>query len=340
MTDVQYTLVGNEEGGRFISVFVPGRAPLVADETHPSFDEILAGAQGGDAAVIELFDAAVSAANRFERITERVSVSNGRLFFDGDELNNSLSTQVVRFLKTGVADWKPLVSFFENVQENVNEHSRTMLYDWLAAEEFTITDDGMIVGYKGVYRKDGGGFESTSSGQATVNGVVHTGRIPQEIGDVVEMPRSSVAHNPAASCSTGLHVGTSDYANGFGDTLLEVIINPRDVVSVPSDAGGQKMRVCRYRVSQIIKRKVAAPVVTREKKGKTATAAAAILKVLGRRKKQGLDAAAIADKAGLKLQTARTTLSRLQKDGLIKVAGVEKGTKGAEVNLYLVSSSS
>ena len=34
--------------------------------------------------------------------------------------------------------------------------------------------------------------------------------------------------------------------------MLKVHINPRDVVSVPTDAQGEKVRVCRYRVVEII----------------------------------------------------------------------------------------
>ena len=34
--------------------------------------------------------------------------------------------------------------------------------------------------------------------------------------------------------------------------MLEIHINPRDVVSVPTDAGGAKMRVCRYTVASVV----------------------------------------------------------------------------------------
>lgn len=250
---VQYTIVGTDEGQQFVSVFIPGRAPMVADDSHPNFQEILAGAIMGDEGVADLFDVSIAAADRFEKLTERVSVANGRLYFDGIEVANELTAQVVRFMREGVDDWKPLVEFFERVADNPNFHSREQLYSWLAADDFTITADGMIVGYKGVHRIDSADgtemFESINAGTATVNGEVHNGRIPQGIGDIVEMPRNAVQFDPEVGCSIGLHVGTYGYADGFSQgALLEVHVNPRDVVSVPTDCGAQKMRVCRYKV--------------------------------------------------------------------------------------------
>ena len=253
MGNLKYHLISNDDQ-TFITVFVPGSQPLAADNTHANFEQIVAGALAGDEKVVDLFDLAKTAAARFDALkfenlagSERVTVSGGRVYLDGDEVDNSLTKQIVRFIKEG-EDFAPLVRFFEKVQQNPNEHSRNQLFDWLNADDFTITDDGDIMGYKGVQPTDNG-FQSISSGRAIVNGEVKEGRIPQNIGDVVEMPRSDVAHDPAVACHTGLHVGTYDYASGFAQgALLEVHVNPRDVVSVPSDCNAQKMRVCRYTV--------------------------------------------------------------------------------------------
>ena len=139
------------------------------------------------------------------------------------------------------------MNFYENILSNPNEHSREQLYGWLANyKSFTITYDGYIVGYKGVKTDADGNRWSTSSGKAIVDGEEVTGYIPNEDFSTVEMPRSEVQHNPRSGCSTGLHVGTHNYARGYGNTLIEVHVNPRDVVSVPTDCSSQKMRVCRY----------------------------------------------------------------------------------------------
>jgi hypothetical protein len=163
-----------------------------------------------------------------------------------------LTKQIVRFLEDG-EDFSPLVFFFDNVQQNPNEHSQEQLYEWLDRRDFTITDDGMIVGYKSVDSAGDDEFLSISQGKAIVNGQVQQGRIRQAIGDVVEMPRSEVEWDPSVGCHRGLHVGTWDYAKNFsGDTMLEIHVNPRDVVSVPTDCDAAKVRCCRYTVVDVL----------------------------------------------------------------------------------------
>jgi hypothetical protein len=155
-------------------------------------------------------------------------------------------------------DFEPLVKFMDNVMDNPNEHSRTQLYDWLSQRDFTITSDGYIVGYKGVER-NGDSYRSVSSGVEPVYVEVdgettrHTGRIPNPIGATVSMDRNLVQHDPSVGCHVGLHVGTYEYAKGWAHgALLEVHVNPRDVVSVPTDCSWAKVRTCRYQVVDVI----------------------------------------------------------------------------------------
>lgn len=252
MTDVQYTLVGTEDGSN-ISVFVSGSAPQVAHSSHPNFQKILEKVLAGDPTVIDLFDVGQTAVNYFDRVGERVTYANGKLYFDGDEINNTLTKQILRTLEDGADDFNPLVLFMEKVQNNPSEHSRDQLFDWLDAHDFTINAAGEIVGYKGVRVDGNGDFWSINSGRAIVDGAVFTGTIPNWVGANVEMPRSEVQFDPGRECSTGLHVGTWEYAKGFSrGAVLEVVVDPRDVVSVPTNSGAQKMRVCRYYVSKVI----------------------------------------------------------------------------------------
>lgn len=238
------------EGRASITVLVNGKL-LVATDTHPAWDSILEAARSPhpqDADTVEaLFDATAPIAERFDSLSERVSVAHGRIYFDGEEVDNSLTQQVIRFLRAGL-DFTPLVRFFEKVQTNPNPHSRAMLFDWLRDRDFTITSDGDFLAYKGV-RPTVSGYESISRGTAIVNGETQHGAIRNDVGDVVTMPRAGVAFDPEVGCSTGLHAGTWDYAHGFArGAVLTVRINPRDVVSVPTDSSAAKLRVCRYLV--------------------------------------------------------------------------------------------
>lgn len=243
-----YTIVGDEDGSNIV-VFVPGNPPAVAHDSHPNFEAIVAGAKAGDEDVLALFDIAATVATRFERLSERITTAFGRLYFDGVEVANALTAQVIRFLDAGLEDWRPLVAFFEKVQGNPDAHSREQLYAWLDGRDFAITKSGDIVGYKGVAKDGDGALVSVHAGRAIVNGEQVSGHIPNPLGALIEMPRNEVTADPALGCHKGLHVGTYDYAIGYASgAMLEVHVNPRDVVSVPTDCDAQKMRVCRYRV--------------------------------------------------------------------------------------------
>lgn len=68
------------------------------------------------------------------------------------------------------------------------------------------------------------------------------------------MKREAVDANADVHCSKGLHVGALAYSGpggwywSNGDRVVICKINPRDVISVPNDHNGQKMRVCEYEV--------------------------------------------------------------------------------------------
>ena len=259
---IKYNLVsvGNESS---VTAFIDGEM-YVANQDHRNWDAIVAGITSGDESVVRLFDASEAVATRFERLTDRVSVKSGQVFFDGDPLNNTLTDQILRFLEAD-EDFMPLVNFLEKVSLNPEPHSREQLYNWVAARpSITITEDGDLIAYKGLYleeREDGDVvYLSVHSGDAIVNGELFENRqIPQRIGDTVEMPRSQVEFNPAVGCSTGLHAGTFDYSRSYGSARVKVAINPRDVVSVPTEHNEAKIRVCRYVVIDVAEEEVNAP---------------------------------------------------------------------------------
>lgn len=257
MPDIQYSLIDNN-GHKNITVFYNGEMHAATD-SHRMWDEIVAGAKANDPSVIDLFDIAAVAQSRFERLSDRVTVKGGKIYFDNQPTHNALTEQVVRFIDDGQQDFRPLVEFFEKVQSNPNEHSREQLYTWLATHDFTILPNGNFIGYKGV-RDNSGSYESISHGTAISDGIEYTGAIPNPIGAVVEMPRDAVQHDPSVGCHTGLHVGTWDYAHSFArGAVLKVEVNPRDVVSVPTDCSNAKLRTCRYTVLDVISAPVDGP---------------------------------------------------------------------------------
>ena len=254
--------------GETLTVYLPGDSPIAVSDSHPHFAGILSGAKAGDPArdLIGLADLSVAVSDRLASLSERVAVANGRVYFDGDQVDNNLTRQIVRFLDEGVNDWRPLVSFMDNLALNPQDHSRRQLFDWLSGRDFTITDDGHLIAYKGVQSGNAeGAYVSAASGGAYVDGQWIDGQVPNHVGAVVTLPRGQVTFDPAVGCSVGLHAGTFDYAQGYASgALLKVKINPRDVVSVPTDSAAAKIRVCRYEVLDTIDAPETAPVIFAE----------------------------------------------------------------------------
>lgn len=77
----------------------------------------------------------------------------------------------------------------------------------------------------------------------------HTRSMDIRIGTPVKMPREDCDNDPSRTCSRGLHVGTPQYVKDFGNSsrhILACLVNPMNVVAVPDEYDGQKMRCCEY----------------------------------------------------------------------------------------------
>lgn len=195
-----------------------------------------------------------------EALADAVSVVDGEQdgpqpyrIVHGDPVEEVLLATALRLTREN-ADLAPLGAFLKRLERNPSPASRSQLFGWLRAGGFTITREGLIVGYKSV-RDDG---LSAHAGKEPVT-VVHsdgttetvTGHVPYPVGATVWMPRHLVDDDRNSACSVGLHVGTYSYAQNFSQQMLVVLVDPADVVSVPVDASAQKMRVCRLRVAAI-----------------------------------------------------------------------------------------
>lgn len=149
-----------------------------------------------------------------------------------EQMPEALSRKLMELIDGG-HNTKSLENFWANLKENPSEESRKDLYGFLMANKIPITDDGHFIGYKSV-KKD---YKDA-----------YTGKIDNKPGTVVKFDRNQVDANRHQTCSFGLHVGAYSYASTYSELLLEVKVNPRDVVAVPPDYNQQKMRVCRYEV--------------------------------------------------------------------------------------------
>lgn len=200
-------------------------------------------------------------AEESEAISSRIKLVNGAVLKIGEHtITGPLSDQIMAMVKArrqdkslvSTDDWRSLINFAELLYDNVDSHIRNQLYAWLMYQikngRLTLTPEGKFLGYKGC-QKNGETIESIHSGPGIVNGEVMNGHLPNNPGDIVEMSREAVDNDPNSHCSTGLHVGSYNYANSFSRGVVVLVeVDPRDVVSVPYDYNGQKLRACKYRV--------------------------------------------------------------------------------------------
>lgn len=253
---VHYNLVGDSKGQTLTIIYSNGSIQPISS-SHAEFTRILGylvdtpNADIDEDRLRKMTDIAEAVTNRLTSLSERVAVRGGKVLFDGDEVGSAIADHILRLLQEDDEDgWRPLVNFLEKVATNPDEESRASLYSWLSANKFTLTTDGDFVAYKGVQIIDGVSH-SINRGTAFVDGVEYTGYIPNPLGATVTMPRASVQIDRSVGCSTGLHAGTYEYAKDFSRArVVTVLINPRDVVSVPTDCYSQKLRVSRYVVSE------------------------------------------------------------------------------------------
>lgn len=254
-SSISYQITSNDEFSG-ASILIDGE-PYTVSSSHPDWADIRDGLidETYDAdELLELINPAAGVAAGLTRLSERVTFDAGTIFFDGDELDNSLTKHIIRILNDSDSaeraekHYAPFVAFLEKLYTNPSKKSRKHLYSFVESHGITITDNGDFIAYKGV-NNDG---TSIHKGYGIVNGVVfESANLKNEVGAVVEIPRARVDNDRSVACSTGLHAGTYDYARSFAPRLLTVTINPRDVVSVPSDYQNAKIRVSRYVVKEL-----------------------------------------------------------------------------------------
>jgi hypothetical protein len=162
-----------------------------------------------------------------------VSIQGETLFWKGQEFHSVMATRMIQMLQEGFSI-EPFVLFMENLMQNPSYRSVNELYGFLENNNLPITPDGHFLAYKKVRNN----YMD-----------VHSGTFDNSVGKVCEMERNQVDDKAENTCSNGLHFCSQEYLKHFGgERLMIVKINPRDVVSIPTDYNNSKGRTCRYEV--------------------------------------------------------------------------------------------
>lgn len=229
-----------------------GGQPFMFDHAHPQYAALVECVHAGDA---DEFVRLIDTGNEIENWSEgEFEFREGFLYFEGEQVANQPTNRVIEMIQQGFPH-QPMLNYLTNLYDNVSERAVQESYTWSSHKGLPITEDGMMVGYKGVRPYHGDTIE-VKNGELKDGDLVdiYTGKtFRNNVGDVCTMKRRQVCDDHTKGCDTGLHVGTYQYAcdwAGYGVVVL-VKFNPKDIVSVPSDCNCQKMRVSEYEVIAI-----------------------------------------------------------------------------------------
>lgn len=243
----------DENGFKSVVAFIDGNI-LGADQNNKHYDEIISRLWSDDLdGVVELFSPEHAVAVAFAQLSADVKIEDGIVYFRGEAVNKNLGTHLIRLWEAGES-YKPVVKFLERLYNNPQPESREMLWDWISTRNLTICKSGHVIGYKGV-RDD---YSSSRKGEGDLVNGEPVDLVINAPGNVVEKARDGVEFNPEVECGRGLHIGdfsyAKDWAGQFADgKIMEVLFDPRDVVSISRDAQGRKIRSCRYKVLREVK---------------------------------------------------------------------------------------
>jgi len=216
-----------------VSLFPADAAPIIIDASHINFDAVVEALRAAD------YDTALSLAtvkSYFNKLSNgNVTVTEDGVTYKGNPVSGYLADKLVKFYKEKLPV-EHYIKFLDNLMSNPSMTSRKELFLFLEAADLPVTEDGCFLAYKAV-RSD---FKDK-----------HSGSFDNSPGKVLSMDRAEVDDDRNTTCSYGFHAAAYEYAKGFmsyGDKMVAVKINPRDVVSVPSDYNNQKLRACSYEV--------------------------------------------------------------------------------------------
>ena len=179
-----------------------------------------------------------------------IEVKDEVVYYKGHRLHGVVVDKLLEMLRAGMKDSAPLVNLITRLQSNPSANSVNELYNFMSYKLLPTTDEGKVLGYKGV--QDNFWSNTGNADTIVVQGKTNDRhQIFNGVGETIEVARRCVDDNKDNHCSHGLHIGSYDYANdwaGQNGRLLLVEFDPADAVSVPTDCDFQKLRVSKYKV--------------------------------------------------------------------------------------------
>lgn len=221
------------------------------DASHPNYEGLVECVRTGDAEeFLELLNSGAKIENWSEGNFE---FRDGILYYGDEQIARQPTERIINMIKNGW-DHGPMLAYLDLLYQNVSHRAVMESYNWCSHKGLPITEDGYLLGYKGVAVYNGSETKDKMGREIKSGDLVdkYTGNsYRNNIGDVCRMNRRQVSDNCNEGCAAGLHVGTYEYANDWATSLGKVVLvkfSPADIVSVPTDCNFQKMRVSQYTV--------------------------------------------------------------------------------------------
>lgn len=165
-----------------------------------------------------------------------VSCNGESVTYKGEAIHNAAADKLLNLMADGYTNIKPWLKFIQKLMQNPSHNSREQSYKFIEHRGMPLTEDGNIIGYKGVTSE----YKDKWSG-----------KFDNSVGSILSMDRSDVDDNINNGCSKGFHVGSHEYADNWGGSdgkLMLVEFSPEHIVSVPHDCSYAKLRVSEYKV--------------------------------------------------------------------------------------------
>lgn len=217
-------------GSKVLSVVINGEPHSITSD-HPQFNTIRNAILNGadESEILDLFDRALAMTRYMNREIEN---RGGTLYYQSLPVHGLIADRILDFMAKGLP-YQPLVKFMKRLLKNPDVHSVEELYRFIEQNKLPITEDGMVLGYKGV--------DSNYKDEWTHKIDNHVGAKPPR------MKRDECDSNWRNLCSSGYHIGSYKYATDYGARTVIVAFDPADAISVP-EGDAWKMRVCAYEV--------------------------------------------------------------------------------------------
>ncbi len=215
-----------------ITMILDGQTYVLTEKSHPHYLEIREALKAKDEAkILSLLDLTSGISGM---LGDRVAINHGVVTLDGETLHNVITERLLEQHLEGF-DVSPMCAFLTNLHDNPSKQAVDELYLFMEKTDLPITEDGHLLAYKWV-RED-----YTD---------IYSGEFDNSIGAVVKMARNKVDDRRDVTCSSGLHFCSQGYLpsyGGYGNCRVVLVkVNPRDVVSIPTDYNNAKARACEY----------------------------------------------------------------------------------------------